>query len=192
MQRNLWISTFFIVLLWSAIAPKSYLIWTLEVFPALFGLLILAFTRRSFPLTPLVYQLILFYSALLMIGGHYTYADVPLFEQLSERNNFDKLAHFCQGVIPALIAREILIRLKVINSRRWCAFIVVCIALAISAFYELIEWWMAILSEEAAEDFLSMQGYVWDTQSDMAWALMGAICALWWLSSCHDRQLQRV
>ncbi|MCD6526104.1 MAG: DUF2238 domain-containing protein [Desulfuromonas sp.] len=192
MQRNLWLFIFSAVLLWSAIYPHSYLIWTLEVSPALFALLILAVSRRRFPLTPLVYQLILVHAVILMIGGHYTYAEVPLFEQLSERNNFDKLAHFGQGFVPALVTREILLRLKVITSQRWCAFIVVSICLAISAFYELIEWQLAVLSEEAAEDFLSLQGYVWDTQADMACALVGAICGLLWLSRLHDLQLRKL
>lgn len=192
MQRTLWITIFTAVFIWSAIAPHSYLIWALEVLPAVVALLILICTRKIFPLTPLVYQLILAHTIIMMIGGHYTYAEVPLFEQLSERNNYDKLGHFAQGLVPALIARELLLRLKVVNSPRWRIFIVLCICLAISAFYELIEWWLAVLSEEAAEDFLSMQGYIWDTQADMAWALIGAVCGLVWLSRLHDLQLQHL
>ena len=129
-----------------------------------------------------------------MIGGHYTYAEVPLGDWLQaltggERNNYDKLGHFAQGFIPAIIAREVLIRHHVINSRAWLAFVVVSICLAFSAFYELLEWGAAVVSAEGAESFLGTQGYVWDTQSDMLWALCGALLALLALSAWHDRQI---
>lgn len=185
---------FLAVLIWSAIEPKDYLTWILEVSPALIGLVILALTFQRFPLTPLVYWLILVHSVILMIGGHYTYAEVPLFDKLAQlleqsRNDYDKLGHLAQGFIPALIARELLIRLNVVNGAKWTQFLVVCICLALSAFYELIEWWIALLSEEAAESFLGTQGYFWDTQSDMAWALFGALLALVSLSGYHNRQI---
>jgi putative membrane protein len=190
----IWLSVFMAVFLWSAINPRDYPTWALEVFPAVIGLIILATTRRRFPLTQLVYLLILIHCVVLMIGGHYTYAEVPLFDELSrlfggERNNYDKLGHFMQGFVPAMISREILLRLNVINGLGWLNFIIVCICLAISALYELIEWGVAIISDTSAEYFLGTQGYIWDTQSDMAWALSGAIIALVLLGTVHDRQL---
>ena len=132
-----------------------------------------------------------------MIGGHYTYAEVPLFDWIAEafdqqRNNYDKLGHFAQGFVPAIAARELLIRFGVIARRGWLNIIILCVVLAISAFYELIEWWVALLSGEAAEAFLGTQGYVWDTQADMGWALFGGICSLALLSRFHDRQLARL
>jgi len=129
-----------------------------------------------------------------MVGGHYTYAEVPFFDDLfgSERNNYDKLGHFFQGFVPALLAREILIRKNVVNGNLWRGIIIVSICLAFSAFYELIEWWVALASGEDAEAFLGTQGYVWDTQSDMWLALIGAICALIALSKMHDRQLRKL
>ena len=132
-----------------------------------------------------------------MVGGHYTYAEVPLFDSFRdwfgfERNNYDKVGHFMQGFVPAMIAREILIRQAVMSSARWRNFFSVCFCLAFSAFYELIEWWVAVLSGTGAEAFLGTQGYVWDTQSDMAWALFGAILALLLLGRWHDRQLKQL
>ncbi|WP_020681182.1 DUF2238 domain-containing protein [Marinobacterium rhizophilum] len=193
----LWLLVFGAALLWSAIAPKDRLTWWLEVMPALVALVLLTVTRRRFPLTPLCYGLILFHCIILMVGGHYTYAEVPLFDQIAEwtgssRNNYDKVGHFAQGFVPAMVARELLLRLRVINGDRWRAFLIVCFCLALSAFYELIEWWVALLSNEAAESFLGTQGYIWDTQSDMFMALVGAICALGLLANLHDRQLQRL
>jgi putative membrane protein len=191
-----WLVVFGAVLLWSGIAPRDYVTWLLEVSPAIGALIALALTRRSFPLTPLAYVLVLAHSIILMIGGHYTYAEVPLGDWVGqalgwERNNYDKLGHFAQGFVPAIIAREILARLGVVNGARWRAFLVICVCLAISAFYELIEWGVAMLSDEAAESFLGTQGYVWDTQSDIALALLGALTALLLLGRLHDRQLAR-
>ncbi|HET6592597.1 MAG TPA: DUF2238 domain-containing protein [Xanthomonadales bacterium] len=192
-----WLSVFFAVLAWSAWNPHDYPTWWLEVSPALGALVLLAATRRSFPLTPLAYWLILGHAVILMIGGHYTYAEVPLGDWLRDlvggsRNNYDKLGHLAQGFVPALVAREVLVRLRVVSRRGWLGFVVVCICLAISAFYELLEWWVALLSEEAAEAFLGTQGYVWDTQSDMFFAMLGAIAGVVLLSRVHDRQLQHV
>jgi len=192
-----WIATFFTVLLWSGIAPKDYPTWALEVAPALIGFVLLAITRTTFPLTPLLYGLILLHCIVLMVGGHYTYAEVPLFDTIKpwfdfERNNFDKLGHFLQGFVPALIGREILIRNSVVACARWRDFICVCFCLALSAFYELIEWAVAVIYGGGAEAFLGTQGDVWDTQSDMAFALLGAILALALLGRLHDRQLQRI
>jgi putative membrane protein len=195
MLKTLWLAIFAAVLLWSGIHPKDYFTWFLEVVPALIGIVVLAFTYRSFPLTPLVYVLILFHCIILMVGGHYTYAEVPLFDAFKEwfgfeRNNYDKVGHFVQGFVPAMIAREILIRKAIINGRGWMNFFIVSFCLAFSTLYELIEWVVAAFSGESAEAFLGTQGYVWDTQSDMALALLGAIVALVVLSRWHDRQLQ--
>lgn len=155
------------------------------------GAVILGFTYRKFRLTSLLYVLILMHCIVLMIGGHYTYAEVPFFDGLfgADRNNYDKLGHFFQGFVPALIAREILIRRHVVNGQWWLRLFVVCVALSFSAFYELIEWWVALASDEAADAFLGTQGYVWDTQSDMWLALIGAISSLVLLSKYHDKQI---
>ncbi len=184
-------------LIWSGIAPKDQLTWVLEVLPAVIGAVILAVTYRSFRLTPLVYLLILIHCIILMVGGHYTYAEVPLFDYLGDlvgsvRNNYDKLGHFAQGFVPALIAREIIIRKDLVRGKNWQFVFVVSICLAFSAFYELIEWWVALASGENAEAFLGTQGYVWDTQSDMGMALLGAIIGLLCLSRLHDRQLEKI
>lgn len=194
-MKSLWIGVFMVVLAWSGIGPKDYVTWCLEVSPAVLGGIVLWVTRERFPLTPLVYVLVLFHSVVLMVGGHYTYAEVPLgewFRELADgsRNNYDKLGHFVQGFVPAMIARELMIRLGVFNSQRWRDFFIVSFCLGFSAFYELIEWWVALLSDEAAEAFLGTQGYVWDTQSDMGWALFGALAALLFLSRLHDTQLR--
>lgn len=196
-MRYLWLIIFFSTLLWSGIQPRDYPTWMLEVLPAVVGFAVLAATRNRFPLTPLAYLLILAHCIILMVGGHYTYAEVPLFDWIRDgfdlqRNNYDKVGHFVQGFVPAIIAREILVRNAIVTGKAWMSFIIVCVCLAISAFYELIEWWVAILSEEAAEAFLGTQGYVWDTQSDMMYALVGAIMALVLLSRLHDRQIDNV
>jgi putative membrane protein len=189
-----WVLVFAIVFAWSGIGPKDTVTWMLEVAPAVVGAAILLTTRSRFPLTRLAYVLILAHCVILMIGGHYTYAEVPIgewFSGLSDppRNNYDKLGHFAQGFIPAIVAREIVIRLDVFNSAAWRNFFVVCFCLAVSAVYELLEWWVALLSDEAADAFLGTQGYVWDTQSDMFLALIGAILALALLGRAHDQQL---
>lgn len=160
------------------------------------GALVLLFTYRSFRLTPLLYSLILLHSLILMIGGHYTYAEVPLFDTFREwfgwsRNNYDKVGHFAQGFVPAMIAREIVVRKAIIRGRGWQNFFIVAFCLGFSAFYELIEWWVALATGDSAEAFLGTQGYVWDTQSDMALALLGAIIALATLSRLHDKQLNQ-
>jgi putative membrane protein len=192
-----WFAIFFLVLAWSAWRPHDYPTWWLEVLPALIALVVLLLTRKKFLLTPLAYWLILFHAVVLMVGGHYTYAEVPFGDWAAQltggtRNNYDKLGHFVQGFVPAIVAREILVRNRVIARRGWLSFIVVCICLAFSAFYELIEWWVALLSSEAAESFLGTQGYVWDTQSDMFLALVGACLSLVLFSHLHDRQIRDV
>ncbi len=184
-------------LLWSGINPKDTLTWGLEVSPAVIGAMVLGITYQSFRLTPLLYILILLHCLILMVGGHYTYAEVPLFDYLGEltgssRNNYDKLGHFAQGFVPALITREIILRKALIRGAGWRVFFILCVCLALSAFYELIEWWVALLSGEDAVAFLGTQGYVWDTQSDMGIALLGAMLALLLLGRVHDRQLARL
>jgi putative membrane protein len=191
-----WLVIFLGVLAWSAIDPHDYPTWWLEVTPALVALVVIVRTRDSFPLTPLLYGLVLVHAVILMVGGHYTYALVPWFDWLweligSERNNYDKIGHLAQGFVPAIAAREILLRFGVVRKRGWLGFLILCFCLALSAFYELLEWWVALLSEEAAEAFLGTQGYVWDTQSDMWYALLGAVAALLLLSRLHDRQLEK-
>jgi len=191
----LWIIAYSTTLIWSGINPKDLPTWFLEVAPAIIGAGILLFTFNSFRLTSLLYTLILIHCIVLMIGGHYTYAEVPLFDYFkelfgSDRNNYDKLGHFAQGFVPAIIAREVLIRKKVVNGKGWLILFIISICLAFSAFYELLEWWVAIGTGENAEAFLGTQGYVWDTQSDMGIALLGAICAIVFLSKFHDQQLK--
>lgn len=192
-----WLVVFFLFLAWSAWRPDDYVIWWLEVSPAIAALIVLAASRERFPLTSLAYILILVHAIILMVGGHYTYAEVPAGDWVRNwlggtRNNYDKLGHLAQGFVPAIVAREILMRFEVVRSRAWLPFIVCSICLAISALYELIEWWVAILSEESADSFLGAQGYFWDTQSDMLLALVGALVALALLSRVHDRQLGRI
>ena len=197
MLKTLWLLVFFAVLIWSGVGPKDQFTWFLEVLPALIGLVLMALSFQRFPLTRLLYNFILLHCIVLMVGGHYTYAEVPLFDSIanwlgSERNNYDKVGHFFQGFVPALLAREILIRKSIVNGSSWLNVIIVAICLAFSAFYELIEWWVAIASGEDAEAFLGTQGYIWDTQSDMALALIGAIISIIVLAKYHDRQLSKL
>ena len=197
MLKAFWLTIFFVVLIWSGIGPKDQFTWFLEVLPAIIGLVLMAISLRSFPLTRLLYNFILLHCIVLMVGGHYTYAEVPLFDSIanwmgSERNNYDKVGHFFQGFVPALLAREILIRKNIVNGKAWLNVIIVSICLAFSAFYELIEWWVAVASGENAEAFLGTQGYIWDTQSDMALALLGAIVSIIVLATYHDRQLAKI
>ncbi len=197
MKIFFWLIIFLSVFIWSAIAPSDRITWLLEVAPAVIGLVLIITTYKSFPLTPLVYSLILIHCVILMVGGHYTYAEVPLFNELKElmgssRNNYDKVGHFAQGLIPAIITREIVIRKNVFNNIAWQSFFIVCFCLAFSAFYELIEWGVAIISGEGAHAFLGTQGYIWDTQSDMGYALVGAILGLILFSRYHDQQLQKI
>lgn len=193
----LYFASFLALFIWSAINPHDRFTWVLEVAPAIMGLLALALTYRRFRLTTLVYTLIWLHMAILVVGGHYTYAEVPAGRWVSdllgmERNNYDKLGHFAQGFVPAMLSREILMRLRVINGRGWLFFLVCCVCLAFSAVYELIEWAAAVMTGEAAEAFLGTQGYAWDTQSDMGLALIGAALAQVFLNRLHDRQLARI
>jgi putative membrane protein len=186
-----------LVFCWSGWHPHDRFTWWLEVAPGLAGLVILLVTYRRFQLTTLCYALIALHICVLCVGGHYTYARVPLFDWLRpifgwQRNDYDRLGHFMQGFVPAIIAREVLLRLDIVKRRKWIPFLVVSVCLAISAFYELVEWWMALISGSAATDFIGSQGDVWDTQSDMCMALIGAACALLFLSYLHDRALRKI
>jgi putative membrane protein len=186
-----------VVFCWSGWRPHDRFTWWLETTPGLVGLVILLATYRRFPLTTLCYTLIALHICVLCVGGHYTYARVPAFDWLRQtfgwqRNHYDRLGHFMQGFVPAIIAREVIIRLGVVSRKKWIPFLVVSVCLAISAFYELVEWWTALLSGSAANDFLGSQGDVWDTQSDMCLALIGAVCALLFVSSLHDRALRKI
>ena len=219
-RRLLWFSgTLLPILVWSAVRPHDSFTWALEVAPIFIGLPVAFAAQRRFPLSSLLLVLLWGHAVVLIVGGHYTYARVPLGNWAMEwfgwtRNNFDKVGHFAQGFVPAILAREILLRASplgcgqfvvavadrgpesarpaAVRPSRWLGFIVVSVCLAFSAFYELIEWWVAVASGAAADDFLGTQGYAWDTQSDMAWALTGAIVALVACSRWHDRSLARL
>ncbi|HYK71719.1 MAG TPA: DUF2238 domain-containing protein [Pseudoneobacillus sp.] len=199
LKKNNFILIFIYVvsLTWSAIHPTDRFTWWLEVTPALIGILVIAATYRSYPLTPLSYILILIHCMILFVGGHYTYAEMPIFNWIRdtfalERNYYDRLGHFAQGFIPAIIIREILWRNSPLRKSKWLPFLVVSTCLAISATYELVEFIVALLTGEAAEAFLGTQGDVWDTQWDMLNALFGAIIAYLLLSPYHDQQLERL
>ncbi|MEQ1518067.1 MAG: DUF2238 domain-containing protein [Usitatibacteraceae bacterium] len=178
-------------------APRDRITWVMEVFPCFIALVFLWQSRKTFPLTTLLYWLILIHGLILMLGGAYTYAHVPLGFWMKDwfgftRNNYDKIGHFAQGFVPAMVARELLIRKFAITRRGLVSFLCVAICLGISAFYELIEWWSALMLGQGADEFLGTQGDPWDTQSDMFFALIGSICALLLLSRWHDRQMARV
>ena len=188
---------FFVVLMWSLINPADMLTWWLEVAPALIGFVILAITYKKFRLTNLVYALIFFHAVILMIGGHYTYAKMPVFSRLQDifhlkRNHYDRLGHFVQGFVPAMIARELLLRKTPLKPGKWLTFIILSICLAISASYELIEWMVSMITGSAADAFLGTQGDIWDTQWDMTFALIGAFWALILLNKWHNEQLQKM
>ena len=183
-----------VVLAWSAVRPHDYFTWFMEVAPILIGVPILLATYRRFPLTPLLYRLIFVHAVILMVGGHYTYAEVPLGFWMQRafglaRNHYDRIGHFAQGFVPAILAREILLRRGVVARRGWLFFLATCVCLAFSAFYELVEWWTAELTGSAATAFLGTQGDPWDTQWDMFLALLGALLSPLLLGRVHDRQL---
>lgn len=187
--------TFGAVLTWSGLEPRDRFVWYLEVSPAVLGFVILAATYKRFRFTNLVYGLIWLHALVLVVGGHYTYAEMPLFNWLRDefhlsRNYYDRLGHFIQGFVPAMIAREILIRASPLRPGNWLFFLVLCVALSISATYEFLEWGVAVSSGTAADAFLATQGDVWDTQWDMFLALIGALVAQLTLSALQDRQLE--
>jgi len=183
-----------VLLVLSRIHAKDGYTWILEVAPAIVAAVVLVATYRRFPLTPLAYRLILLHACILMVGGHYTYAEVPLGFWVQRafglaRNHYDRLGHFAQGFVPAIVAREILLRRTPLKRGGWTFFLVTCVCLAISSFYEFVEWWTALASGEAATAFLGTQGDPWDTQWDMFFALVGAITAQLALGRMHDRQI---
>jgi putative membrane protein len=185
------------VLLWSGISPHDRFTWVLEVFPVILGVPALIYVYPRFRFTPLVYTLIAIHAIILMVGGKYTYAEVPFGFWMQDtfglaRNHYDRIGHFAQGFVPALLAREILLRRSPLRGSRWLPFVVISFCLAFSALYELIEFWTALATGEAAEAFLGTQGDPWDTQWDMMLALIGAITALVLLGGVHDRQLRRI
>lgn len=197
MTNRILLTLFIAVFVWSLIHPHDYFTWILEVFPAIIGIALIVALRRRFPLTPLVLTLLTIHAIILMIGGHYTYAEVPLGFWMKDafhftRNHYDRIGHFAQGFVPAMVAREILIRRNVVRTRGWLYFIVVAICLAISAAYELLEWRVSVASGSAGDAFLGTQGDIWDTQEDMATALIGAAMAPLLLYRLHDRQLARL
>ena len=188
---------FAIVLVWSVIHPHDYFTWILEIFPAILALAALALTYRRFQFTTFVYTLIFLHACILFVGGHYTYAEVPLFNWIRDhfhlaRNDYDRVGHFAQGFVPALVAREVLLRQKIVLRRGWLFFIVLSICLAVSAAYELLEWRVAVASGTAADAFLGTQGDPWDTQEDMATAVVGALTALLLFSRWHDHFIERM
>lgn len=183
-----------LALLWSGIGPFDRTTWWLEIAPILIGFPVMWLTRHRFRLTTLVYVLIAIHAVILMVGGHWSYARVPAGFWVQDwfalsRNPYDKLGHLAQGFVPAMVAREIFLRQGVVNGRRWAAFLITCFVLALSATYELIEWWAALALGQGADEFLGTQGDMWDTQSDMFMAFIGATVALALLSRWHDRQL---
>ena len=191
------LSIFLVALLWSVINPKDLFTWFLEVLPALIGLAVILITYNRFRLTNLVYVLILVHAIILVIGGHYTYAEMPLFNWLRDtfhlaRNHYDRLGHFVQGFVPAIISREILLRKSPLKRGKLLSFLIISICLAISASYELIEWGVAAATGSAADAFLGTQGDVWDTQWDMLFALCGSIISLLTLQKFHDSVLKQI
>ena len=188
---------FLAVMVWSVVNHFDYFTWFLEAIPAILGVAILVVTYNRFKFTNMTYIFVFIHCCILLVGAKYTYAEVPLFNNIQDyfghaRNNYDKIGHFAQGFIPALIARELIIRLNVLNKRSWLAFIVISICLSISAAYELLEWLIAALTGQSAEDFLGTQGYEWDAQSDMLFATLGAICMLLFLSKAHDKAIKKL
>ncbi|ETI88824.1 DUF2238 domain-containing protein [Clostridium butyricum] len=185
------------ILIWSVIEPKDLFIWFLEVLPVILGVAVLICIYPKYRFSNFIYVLITIESIILIVGGHYTYAEMPIFNWIRDtfdlsRNYYDRLGHFMQGFIPAMIAREIIIRNKVINKKKYLSFIVICICLAISASYELIEFVVAKLTGNAADAFLGTQGDVWDTQWDMLMALIGSVTSLSLFSRYHDKKLTQL
>jgi putative membrane protein len=185
------------VFAWSGISPRDRFTWALEVFPVILGVPALVYVYPRFRFTPLVYTLIAIHAVILMVGGKYTYAEVPFGFWIQRtaglaRNHYDRIGHFAQGFVPAMVAREVFVRRSPLRGSRWLPFVVICFCLAFSAFYELIEFWTALATGGAAEAFLGTQGDPWDTQWDMMLALIGAITSLVLLSGVQDRQLQQI
>jgi putative membrane protein len=191
------LTLFFLIMIWSIIHPRDLFTWFLETFPALFGFIILVLTYKKFRFTNFSYTFILIHCTILFIGGHYTYAEVPFFNWIRDvldqsRNNFDKIGHLAQGLIPALLAREIMLRTNVTSKRGWASFLSVSIAMMVSALYELLEWMVAVLTGTSADAFLGTQGYIWDTQSDMFFCLIGSVAGLIIFSKLQDKAISEI
>ena len=196
-KYSILIVVFFLGLILSAINPHDYFTWILEVFPAIIGFIILVFSFRKFQFTYLTYVMILLHCYILFVGGHYTYAEVPLFNWIKEvfhlaRNDYDKVGHLAQGFIPAMIVREIFIRKQVVLKSGWIAFLTIAVCGAISAMYELLEWFVAITSGQSSEAFLGTQGDNWDTQSDMLCAFVGASCMILFFAGIQNRNIKKM
>ena len=196
-KLTLGLISLFAVLVWSGIRPHDYFTWFLEVLPALLGVGILAAIYPRFKFTNLTYGLVWIQCAILMVGGHYTYAQMPLFNWLRDtfglmRNNYDKVGHFAQGFVPAIVAREALLRVTPLKRGKMVSFIVVSICLAFSALYELFEWQVAVILGPRTKDFIGSQGDIWDTQEDMFMCLIGAILAVLLLSRIHDKLIEKL
>ena len=188
---------FFAGLIVSGINPHDYFTWILEVFPAIIGFIVLSLTFKRFRFSNITYIMILLHCYVLFIGGHYTYAEVPAFNWLKDvfhqtRNNYDKVGHFTQGFVPAMINRELFIRLQVVQKRSWLGFLTVCVCVTISVLYEFLEWFVAIISGESGDSFLGTQGYIWDTQSDMLYAMIGAICMVVFVGAEQDKAVKNL
>ena len=188
---------FFAGLILSGIQPHDYFTWMLEVFPGIVGFIILTLTFNKFRFSDLTYFLILIHCYILFVGGHYTYAEVPLFDWIKEvlhqsRNNYDKVGHFAQGFVPAMIVRELLIRKEIVQPGAWLSFLTICVCVTVSVCYEFLEWFVAVVSGQSAEAFLGTQGYVWDTQSDMLYAMIGAAFMVIFFTGFHDKQIAKL
>lgn len=187
---------FFAVLIWSAINPFDFGVWVMEVVPGVIALFLFGLTYRKFRFTDMAYVIIVVHCLILFVGGHYTYARVPFFDWIREvldtgRNSYDKLGHLLQGITPVLVAREFLIRKRILARGAWNSVAVVSFALAFSALYEIIEWWVAELGTEAGQEFLGTQGYIWDTQADMFYALVGALLMILF-SGLHNKEIDKI
>lgn len=196
-KQYILILLFVLGLVISAIRPHDYFTWLLEVFPAIIGFIILIFTFSKFQFTYFAYFFILIHSYVLFVGGHYTYAEVPLFDWIKEifhqnRNNYDKVGHFMQGFVPAIITRELLIRKNIISNKGWLTFLTVSVCVTISVIYEFLEWFVALGTGESADAFLGTQGYVWDTQSDMLFATIGAITMVLFVGKFHNNEIAKI
>ncbi|MDD4968014.1 MAG: DUF2238 domain-containing protein [Paludibacter sp.] len=188
---------FFIGLIVSGIQPHDYFTWILEVFPGIIAMAVLLLTFKKFQFTTLTYVFILVHCYILFVGGHYTYAEVPLFDWVKEvfhqsRNNYDKVGHFAQGFVPAMVARELFVRLDIVKRGRWVSILTVSVCVSISAVYELFEWFVAVVSGQSSEAFLGTQGDPWDTQSDMLLATIGAICMVVLVSWIQDKLIKKL